>query len=132
MSLTSREPSTKFFGPNYPFVLAQTPNHWLVQLHNLHPGDSYDPVTAVELQSYLLFDAFINPPTWVFDGVDFFGRLLWRTNRMEIIIRARVGRAFVFNLNIAYVSHQWAINEIIVPTDNFAFGGTASVIFRKE
>lgn len=132
MSHTSREPSTKFFGPNYPFVEAAAPNHWIVQLHNLKPGDAWDPLWAIELESPIVLDPLGTPAIWLWNGVYFWATLRYNIYDRLLIVRELATRTYAFLLNIHFAQQRWAMNELIVPTNNFAYDGSAEIIFRKE
>lgn len=131
MSLTSREPSTKFYGPNYRFVDAANPNHWLITLHNLQPGDHWNPGDATELDAQLTFIPFGPVATWLWMGTAFFAAWAYAPTFRELAFFHFATASFAFRFTIPFAVTKWCVNELVEPADNFAFGGTAEIIFRK-
>lgn len=131
MGHTSREPCTKYSGPNYPFVRAENPNHWLVTFYNLEPGDTWNPLWAAELQGQLTLIPLANPAIWVFNGINVWCVLRYNLTVCHLLVRERPTRTFGFFFTIHFQQMRWLVNELLVPDGNFAFNGTAELIYRK-
>lgn len=131
MSHTTREPSTKFYGPNYPIVPIAAPNHWLVRLHNLKPGDTWNPIWAQELALQFTLTAHPVFPIWFSQGLIFWASIQWSLTNRVLIVRERFAQSNVFLLNVPFAVTKWGMNELLVPDDNFAYDGSCEMIFRK-
>ncbi len=130
--VNANEPSTKFFGPNYPFVPAAVPNHWIVHLYNLKPGSTWNPAEAPELLNDMTFIPFGTPAIWLWPGIFFWGTLRFHLFKINLIVRNRFDRSYVFLFELDFTSQRWCLNELLVPAGNFACKGTATMIFRKQ
>lgn len=131
MSHTSREPSTKFFGPNYPLMPIAAPAFWLMQLHNLKPGDTWNPAWETELLAPMTFYPGYLDWAWYWPGIAFWGTWRYTINDVLLIVRSRLDRSYAFLMKVNFLETRWAMNDLIVPTDNFAYDGSAEISFQK-
>lgn len=127
MSLTSQEPSTKFYGPQLAFGIPKPASRCFIQLFNLEQGDDWEPAFAADLLApHILLPQVFNPQ-WRIDSAGF----RWRFHHRFSIMGLTVGRLgtgqLVFDFRMQFVAHEWFKNSFTSPTGNYAFNGTATV-----
>ncbi len=128
MSLTSNEPSTKFWGPNKRFEpIAGSNTRVLATFFNLQPGEFWNPAWEAELLTprVLLPDP-VNE-FFFLATTNFTYALFWNFSFLRLSIRTRVARQQVFIFNIFHGVQQWCIGETPGPTGVFSFRGTATI-----
>lgn len=129
-SPTTREPSTKFYGPNYPFVIAAVGQEVHVQLHNLQPGQHWNPIfEGVLLSKHILLPA-IGQKKW--QVIDFPFGFEWIHQvdlvRLRVVFLLNGSEVFIFSIQFAIT--KWMMNELLEPAGNFAFGGSATLAWK--
>lgn len=129
-SPTTREPSTKFYGPNYPFVIAAAGQEVHVQLHNLQPGQFWNPVWEPQLIRPHILNPFPGRKQW--DLIDPPFRFVWihQVDQMTLDVTNLVGGTKAFEFHIDFAITKWMMNELLVPAGNYAFGGSATLAWK--
>lgn len=127
MSHTSREPSTKFYGPNAPIWPKVTGVSVDLQLHDLEPGEFWIPGSEAELHTLRHLPRL--PDTQVFrvDTANFYWWILWTKTMARINVRAIVTGKWAFRLWLFYGLTRWGTNDIVLPAGYFAYGGTITI-----
>ncbi len=130
MTIQRTEPATKFFGPNYPFVISSPPGKVIVQLHNLKPGQFWRPALAGLIQAQVALAPIVGAQVWQI----IIGRFLWRwTHRVDQIVlevRDTVTPAPVFIIKIFFLQTTWMINALNSAPGNYAHKGTATLAWK--
>jgi len=142
MGLTSREPSTKFFGPNYPFVIPPAASRVHVQLWHLEHGDLWNPAFESELLGKKILLPVANPPRWDLYTTHFEWHWHYRQHRyvsgirtkdhrVELTVRYWNGaRPILFQHKPNFLCTSWMANLIQDPAETFAYGGFATLAWK--
>ncbi|GAH87323.1 unnamed protein product [marine sediment metagenome] len=127
MSHTSREPSTKFYGPNAPIWPIVTPVSVDVQLHNLQPGEFWIPGSEVAVHTLRHLPRV--PASWVFalevDGFRWW--IVWHRDLARIACRNVALNKYAFRLFLYYGQTRWGTSDLVLPAGTFAFNGTITI-----
>lgn len=122
-------PATWTLGLNRRFPdFANWPSPWTLdlQLHNLSPGEFWNPAFETELHTLRTLIAGPNPGTFVFRTPNFawlFQFFIFEP-RIQVNSRTTGTQAFLFFFRSA--EHQRVRNDITDPADQYAFDGTAT------
>lgn len=128
MSLTTQEPSTKFYGPNRRYQKVQGNNVRVIgTVFNLQPGDTWNPAFEAELLTPRILVPHLTAHCYIFVSTNFFWALFWDLERTEYVVRRLAGGQFAFRFNPVFGVHSWCINELTGPTGNYAYGGTGTI-----
>lgn len=118
---------TRCSGPGKPFHGIPTPKYLIVQLANLEPGEFWDPAREWELYSPFYVPQVGTGCNWQLFTNDWDVTLQF-TDILDILtINDRVQAKDVFDAFVPPICTLDWINEIIVPTNKYSFGGTAKV-----
>lgn len=127
MSHTSREPSTKFYGPNAPIWPIVTPVSVDMQLHDLEPAQFWNPALEAELLTLRHLPRW--PATQVFrvDTAHFNWWILWTKTMHRLNVREIGTGKWAFSLWLYYAVTRWGTNDITESTGYFAKNGTITI-----
>jgi len=132
MSHTTQEPSTKFYGPNFRFHRAwQSPFRILMQVHNLQPGEFWNPAWEPEVLAPRILTGIEINDIYVFIASNFLWAVHWRFPRIELTVRRLGSGPFAFRMCPVFGVHKWAKNELTVSAGNYSYAGTATMSWFK-
>lgn len=124
------EPATKFYGPNYPFVISSPPSLVIVQLHNLKIGQHWRPALAALIQSSQVLLPQVGQFTWLKVVWPFAWRWRHRLNEISLIVDELVTPSPVFAITLNFLETRWMLNEITTAPGNYSFAGTATLQWK--
>lgn len=127
MSHTSREPSTKFLGPNARIFPIVTPVTVRLQLHNLTPGEFWIPGSRPALEQARILPRTPGTQIWNLYADDFQWWVLWTKTLARIAGRSSINGKFTFRLFLFYNCVRWGTSDLVVPADNFSYNGTVTI-----
>lgn len=131
MTHTTREPCTKFFGPNARVRRINAPNGLYMQVFDVQPGDLWVPGLEAELYTKRYLGIYAGYQTYYFNSTNFRYRCQWYFNNCEFIIRYYYGGVFCFHFKPHYATNEWMICQIAGPTGVFAYGGRMVVSWQE-
>ena len=128
MAFSANEPATKFYGPNRRYQNVTGNNvRCLATVFNVEPGESWNPAFEAELLTPRLMIPHATGQLYIFVSTNFFWAFHYHFARTEFVVRRLGGGDFAFRFNPIFGVHKWCINELIEPTGNYAFNGTATI-----
>jgi len=142
MPQSTREPATKFFGPNHRFGDVDPELRVRVQLHNLEPGEFWQPALEAELLTSRVLSPLFDNIVYRYVGTNFIYRWHYRTfphrdpaGDLEHLIELNV--RWLGNLSIAFsfipnfLEVAWMMNRLLTPTGNYSIKGSATLSWFK-
>lgn len=130
MVTNRNEPATKFYGPNYPFVISSPPSQVIVQLYNLKIGEFWKPALAALVQSEQLLLPQVGQRTWLKVVFPFAWRWRYRLDEVSLTVTELVTPSQVFNIKLNFAETRWMLNELTLPAANYSFAGTATLAWK--
>lgn len=142
MNLTTREPCTKWFGPQRRFAEVNPDLLVAVQLHNIQPGATWDPLLAAELHTKRILLPLANNIVYRYIGINFIYRFHYRTypyrdpagdlqEQIELVVRYRTDNSLAFLFLPVWAVSRWMVNDITDPVGNYGIDGTATLSWFK-
>ncbi len=127
MSHTTREPCTKFLGPNariFPVVTDVTVDF---QLHNLDPGEFWIPGSELAIHTLRHIPRMLGTNFFHINADGFLFNVLWSKTLARIQCRSLVNMQWVFRLFLFYGVTRWGTNDRTTFAGNFAYNGTVTL-----
>lgn len=142
MSLTTREPCTKWLGPQRRLGEVDPYLRVAVQLHNIQPGATWDPLLAVELHTKRILLPLFDNIVYRYIGTNFVYRFHYRTyphrdalgeleEAIELNVRYLPDSSPVFVFRPVWATSRWMVNALLDPVGNYGIEGTATLSWFK-
>lgn len=142
MSSWSTQPATKWFGPSMPFAPLPLTSRVHIQLHNIQPGQFWNPAKEADLLTPIVCSPIPAVPQWLGVSTFFSFRFHYRQwrliggirvpdHRIELTVREGAGIfpiAFRFDPDFAIT--EWMVNNITDPIGAYGINGTATLAFQ--
>lgn len=138
-----QEPSTKFFGPSVGYFLPPPASRIHLTLHNLEPGDLWNPTHAAELATTQILTPLLDFQAWRFRSTNY----VWTYHhyplghwyggnfyigREEISVVGPNRTPWVFSMYPLLGVHKWCRNRFRDPVAVAAFNGTCTFSYQEN
>ncbi len=123
MSLTTREPCTKFFGPNARVRHGGASNGIYIQLFDVKPGALWVPGLETEMYTRRYLPCHPDYQVYQLYTPNFAYGVTWSFTDCKIQIYCLAPFALAFQFKPHYAVNEWMICQIPGPENVFSFGG---------
>lgn len=128
MAISVHEPCTKFYGPNRRYQPIPGNNVRVkVEVFNLLRGATWNALWEAELFTPRLLVPHVAAQVYIYVSAHFLWAMYYTFTRTELIVRQSAPGLFAFRFNPKFLCVNWCKNELISPTGNYAYGGTATM-----
>ena len=138
MTVSAREPSTKFYGPNRQFGEVNPSLRVRVQLHNLEPGQFWNPALEAELLTSRVLLPLFNNIVYRYVGTNFVYRWHYRTFpfrnpagalehsvALVVLFLGNLSEAFYFVPN--FLETSWMMSRNTTAAGKYSVKGSATL-----